>query len=131
MVNVMRRVLIVDDAATVRLYYREVLGTAEFSIQEAANGCEGLERLADQEFELLIVDVNMPKMDGFTFLQKVRGAKQHADVPAIMISTQASDVDRQRAHKAGANLYLVKPVTPAVLASHARLMTGLSAGGRS
>lgn len=127
----MRRVLIVDDAATVRLYYRQVLGDSEFSIQEAANGCEGLERLAEDEFELLIVDVNMPKMDGFTFLQKVRSSKRQAAVPAIMISTQANEVDRQLAFRSGANLYLVKPVTPEVLVNHARLMTGLSAGGRS
>ena len=120
----MKRVLVVDDAATVRLYYRDVLEAAGFAVDEAVNGLEGLEKALADAFDLFLVDVNMPKMDGYRFLSTVRREPALRAVPAIMISTEAKDSDAARAYAAGANLYMVKPVQPDALFRTVALMTG-------
>ena len=120
----MKRVLVVDDAATVRLYYRDVLEAAGFAVDEAVNGLEGLEKALADAFDLFLVDVNMPKMDGYRFLSTARREPALRAVPAIMISTEAKDSDAARAYAAGANLYMVKPVQPDTLFRTVALMTG-------
>ena len=65
----MKRVLVVDDSLTTRAYYRFVLEGAGFGVDEAVNGLEGLERAMGGAFDLAIVDVNMPKMDGYTMIE--------------------------------------------------------------
>ncbi|MFE1600477.1 response regulator [Methylobacterium sp. ID0610] len=120
----MARVLVVDDATTVRMYYRDVLETAGFAVEEAVNGFEALEKAIEQRFDLLVVDVNMPKMDGYAFLRQGRRMPELQAVPAVMISTEAGPQDRTRAFAAGANLYLTKPVRPETLAGIATLMAG-------
>ena len=122
------RILVIDDAALVRMYYRDALERAGFEVEEAFNGLEALEKLLAHPAELLIVDVNMPQMDGFTFLKVLR--RQDSAVcgtPAIVISTEAGLQDRTAARAAGANFYLVKPVTPATLVAHVQLMSGAPA----
>lgn len=126
-----RRVLVVDDAATVRAYTRQVLEADGFAVEEAVNGIEGLERALGNPPDLLIVDVNMPKMDGYSMLHAVRRDAALRDIPALMVSTEAKESDRARALAAGANWYLVKPVRPDALALAARLLTGRPAGGRA
>jgi two-component system chemotaxis response regulator CheY len=125
--------LVVDDAATMRAYHRAVLVDAGFAVREAANGYEALELAVAQEFALLVVDVNMPVMDGFTLVEAVRRASCCSAAPIIMISTEAADVDSTQAYLCGANLYLVKPADPVQLAASARLLAGLDAvvGGGS
>ena len=119
---VARRVLVVDDARTVRLYYRGILEKAGIDVTEAENGLEGLEKAEAASFDLLLVDINMPKMDGYAMLRAIR-----ADPPAIMISTEAEGRDAQRAYEAGANVYLVKPVRPEQLRAFAELLMGVPA----
>ena len=119
------RVLVVDDAALVRIYYRDALERAGYEVDEALNGLEALEKLLAAPADLLIVDVNMPQMDGFTFLKVLRRQDLPvAGVPALVISTEAADQDRSAAEAAGANYYLVKPVTPEALVAHADAMSG-------
>jgi two-component system chemotaxis response regulator CheY len=120
----MPHVLIIDDSSTTRLYYREILSEADFVVDEAINGIEGLEKMMTASFDLIVVDLNMPKMDGCTFLVHLRRMADQQAVPAIMISTQSHEVDRTKAYAAGANVYIVKPVNPDDLAAHCRLMTG-------
>jgi len=120
----MPNVLVIDDSATTRLFYRTTLESAGFTVDEAANGLEGLEKTMLEEFDLVVVDINMPKMDGIAFLSELRRREQIRPVPAIVISTQARDMDRARAHAAGANAYVVKPVDPQALVAYSRLMTG-------
>ncbi len=120
----MSNVLIIDDSSTTRLYYREILEAAGFAVDEALNGMEGLEKAVRESFDLVLVDVNMPKMDGYTFLDQLRRLSDLEAVPAIMISTQAQPADRTRAYAAGANVYIVKPVDPTELTGHCLLMTG-------
>jgi two-component system chemotaxis response regulator CheY len=119
-----RRVLVVDDAVTVRAYTRQVLEADGFAVEEAVNGIEGLERALSNPPDLLVVDVNMPKMDGYTMLRAVRREESLRAIPALMVSTEAKEADRQKALVAGANWYLVKPARPDALTLSARLLTG-------
>ena len=107
-----KRVMVVDDAALVRLYYRDTLEHAGFHVDEALNGLEALEKLLAEPVSLLIVDVNMPQMDGFTFVEAVRRQQMPlASTPALITSTEGAPQDLAAARAAGANFYLVKPVT--------------------
>ncbi len=119
----MKRILIVDDAATVRLFHRTILEHAGYEVDEAINGIEALEKALQQTFALYLVDVNMPKLDGYGFLRELR-SQAMPQAPAIMISTEAEASDRQRAFHAGANAYLIKPVKPEQLLLQVRLMLG-------
>lgn len=120
----MKRVLIVDDAATVRMYYRSILEDAGFLVVEAVNGIEALEKSLLESFDLYIVDINMPKLDGYGFLRELRASEELSQAPALMVSTEAAANDRMRAYAAGANLYLVKPVKPDELLINCRLLLG-------
>jgi two-component system chemotaxis response regulator CheY len=123
-----KRVLVVDDANLVRRYYRDALERAGFEMVEALNGVEALEKIALDTFDLLIVDVNMPQMDGITFLRALRRqAPPESSVPALVISTEAGPQDVAAARSAGANFYLVKPVSQELLVQHAIVMCGLQA----
>jgi two-component system chemotaxis response regulator CheY len=70
--TVKARILLVDDSSLVRLYYRSTLEKAGFEVEMAINGIEAMERVLSQPFDLVIVDINMPRMDGFTFLRSLR-----------------------------------------------------------
>ncbi|MFC4060346.1 response regulator [Planomonospora corallina] len=120
-----RRVLVVDDAATVRLYHRQLLTEAAFEVTEAVNGLEAVELALQTPFDLFVVDVNMPKMDGYACVEALRGQTVGTGAPVIMVSTEDHSRDADRAYAAGANLYLVKPVDGARLV---RLATMLAAG---
>lgn len=122
------RILIVDDGSLIRLYYRETLEAAGFEVAEAINGIEALEKVLSERFDLAIVDINMPKMNGMSFLRALRGQQgKAAALPALVISSEAGERDAAAARAAGANFYLVKPVTPADLALHAAVLTGMPA----
>ena len=122
-----RRVLIVDDAGVVRRYLRQALESADFEVDEAINGIEAMEKVLEKPFDLLLVDVNMPKMDGYSFIHALRARKESiASIPALMNSTEAARQDMAAAQAAGANFYLVKPVSQADLVLHVRALTGQS-----
>jgi two-component system chemotaxis response regulator CheY len=119
----MKQILIVDDAATVRMYHRGILEDAGYGVREAVNGLEALEQALAEPPDLYVVDVNMPELDGYSFLRALRG-HDIVQAPAIMVSTEAADADRRQAFQAGANLYLVKPIKPASLLRYVRLLMG-------
>jgi two-component system chemotaxis response regulator CheY len=120
------RILVTEDAALVRLYYRQALTATGFAVEEALNGIEALERLAVSEpFDLLILDINMPKMDGLTCLRTLRSNPgPTASVPVLMTSSEADAADVEAARMAGANYYLVKPVAPEELCRCTTVLTG-------
>jgi two-component system chemotaxis response regulator CheY len=120
-----KRILVVDDAATVRMYHRQILEGAGFAVDEAINGIEALEKALTTPFDLYLVDINMPKQDGYAFLRELRNGDLPQQAPAIMISTEAELQDRARAYEAGANFYLVKPIKPEELLGYCRLMLGM------
>lgn len=123
-----RNILVVDDAATVRLYHRKLLGDAGWHTEEAVNGMEALEKAinqpADRPFDLFVVDINMPKMDGYAFVRELRRLPQLAPAPVLMVSTEAQPRDASAAEDAGANAYLVKPARPNDLLLTAALLLG-------
>jgi two-component system, chemotaxis family, chemotaxis protein CheY len=124
-----KRILVVDDAGLVRRYYREILEAAGYEVDEALNGVEAMERLLRKSADLLIVDINMPQMDGLSFLRQLRRKTGPlAAIPALVSSTEADAQDRSAAAAAGANFYLVKPLGREALVEHAALMCGLRHG---
>ena len=127
MTSVPKRILVIDDAATVRMYHRQILEGAGFAVSEAINGIEALEKALTKTFDLYLVDINMPKQDGYDFLRELR-SRDIPQAPAVMISTEAQEHDRERAYEAGANYYLVKPIKPDELLEHCRLLLGIEGG---
>ncbi|MFC7527184.1 response regulator [Actinoplanes sp. GCM10030250] len=117
------RVLVVDDAATVRLYHTSLLSEAGFEVAEAANGLEAVEAALITAFDLFVVDVNMPKMNGYTCVETLRSETVGTAAPVLMISTEDRPGDADRAYEAGANLYLVKPVAGDRLVRIATMLT--------
>ena len=107
----MDTILVVDDAATVRAYHRKLLEQRGYEVDEAINGIEAIEKAMQRGFALYVVDINMPKLDGYGFLQELRNMDVRQS-PAIMVSTEADETDRDRAFLCGANYYMVKPVKP-------------------
>jgi two-component system chemotaxis response regulator CheY len=119
------RILVVDDSSLVRLYYLSTLEKAGFEVEQAINGIEATERVLSQPFDLAIVDVNMPRMDGFTFVRGLRrSTADTAALPVLMISTESESRDMADAWAAGANFYLVKPVAESELIRHVRVLSG-------
>ena len=107
------RFLIVDDSSTMRRIIINTLtklGYKEF--QEAANGREGLEKLASSPVDMIITDWNMPEMSGIDFIRAVRANSATKLLPVLMVTTNAAEDDIVAALKAGVNNYVVKPFTP-------------------
>jgi len=123
-----KRVLVIDDASLVRLYYRDALERGGFQVDEALNGLEAFEKLTMDSPDLLVVDVNMPRMDGMTFLRLLRRqAGPIGSTPALVTSTEAGVQDMAAARAAGANFYLTKPVAQDTLALYAAMLCGIPA----
>jgi two-component system chemotaxis response regulator CheY len=120
-----KTVLVIDDAALVRRYYRAALEARGFLVEEALNGLEGLEKVLLQPFDLVIVDINMPQMDGITFVQTLRSKDLPlSGVPILVTSSEAGVQDMAAARRAGANYYLVKPIKQETLAEYAAIFCG-------
>lgn len=119
----MKHILIVDDAAMVRMFHRQVLELAGYQVSEAVNGMEALEKALNEHYDLFVVDVNMPKMDGYCFLRELR-LQDIEQAPALMVSTEAGGSDMVRAFEAGANMYITKPIKPDDFVEHVRLCLG-------
>lgn len=121
------RILVVDDSSLVRLYCKTTLERAGFKVEQAINGIEAMEKVLSQPIDLVIVDVNMPRMDGFTFLRALRcGPSDISSLPALVVSTESEERDIAEARASGANFYLVKPVAEAKLVRHVCVLTGVS-----
>ncbi|MHC2103730.1 MULTISPECIES: response regulator [unclassified Methylobacterium] len=119
-----KRILVVEDGITMRMFYQDVLGRAGFVVEEATNGVEGLEKALLGGYDLMIVDINMPKMDGYELVSRIRREPSLQATPVVTISTEAQDADASRAYEVGANFYIVKPADPVLLVETARLLTG-------
>ena len=118
------RILVVDDSSLVRLYCRNSLEKAGFEVDQAINGLEAMEKMLAGSFDLAIVDVNMPAMDGLSFVRKLRRTPEIASVPVLIVSTEAAEQDAADARAAGANFYLVKPVAEPDLVNIVQVLTG-------
>lgn len=118
----MPKVLIVDDSLTVRMYHRQILESAGFECDEAENGMEALEKAQLNNYDLYLVDINMPVLDGYSFVKRLREGEGHL-APVIMVSTESENKDIEMAYKSGASLYLIKPARPEDLVLNAKMLT--------
>jgi two-component system chemotaxis response regulator CheY len=108
--------LIVDDSPTMRLILRQHLKNLGFHVTEAVDGCDALVRLRQmQKADVVLVDCNMPVMDGLAFIRAVRAEQAYATLPLMMVTTNSEASDVSRALEAGANEYLKKPFTGAMI----------------
>ncbi len=114
----MATIMIVDDSKTVRNYHGAILKSKGLEIVEAENGMEALEKSLDADIDLYLVDVNMPIMDGYSFISDLRKQSRHKTVPVIMVTTQAKEEDKINAYTVGANLFETKPIKPDILLSY-------------
>lgn len=118
----MATVMVVDDSKTVRNYHGSILKSFGIDILEAENGMEALEKSLDVDVDLYLVDVNMPIMDGYSFVKDLRLQDNKKDAPVIMITTQAKEEDKILAYKAGANLFETKPIRPDQLQAYLEIL---------
>jgi two-component system chemotaxis response regulator CheY len=118
----MAKVMVIDDSKTVRMYHRSLLQEFGIEVLEAENGMEALEKMLDNSVDLYLVDVNMPVMDGYSFVTELRKQPTGRFTPVIMITTQEAVTDKLEAFKVGANIFETKPIKPDVLKGYLQLL---------
>ncbi len=101
-------ILVIDDSLTTRMLEQSILESAGYEVDLATSGEDGLERALKRRYALFLVDVEMPGMDGFTFIERTRKDPGLRDIPAILVTSRASPEDRQRGQSVGARAYIVK-----------------------
>lgn len=116
--------LVVEDSPMMRqLLVFALARIKKLTVTEAEDGVDGLRKLAQNRFDLVITDINMPIMDGLKLVKRIRSDETHKDVPIIIITTEGSTEDRQRALALGANAYITKPIqAPQVIAKVKELL---------
>jgi two-component system chemotaxis response regulator CheY len=121
-----KKILIVDDSETIRITVSDTLQKVGFTVVSAIDGVDGLARLAEQPIDLVIMDVNMPRLSGLEMLEKMREDPKFASIPVVMLTTEAHFALIDRAKKLGAKGWMIKPVKPENLVAAAKKIT---AGG--
>ena len=102
-------ILAVDDSVTMRNMLRAALTENGFEVHLAEDGVAGVEALKTVTPDVIITDINMPRMDGFAFVNAVRGLQRHRVVPILVLTTESDPSLKQRARTAGATGWIVKP----------------------
>ena len=116
------KILIVDDSEIVRNLHSYILEGAGFRCTGAENGYMALELLLREDFDLIITDINMPRMDGYELTKKIRATDGYTEVPIIIISTEEEAGDKMKGMAAGANVYIVKPAQPESLVTNVKML---------
>jgi two-component system, chemotaxis family, chemotaxis protein CheY len=118
-----KTVLTVDDSRTMRDMLMIALSGAGYSVVQAEDGVHGLEVLEGTTPDVIITDINMPRMDGFGFIENVRSDKRLRAVPILVLTTESDQAKKDRARTAGATGWIVKPFDPAKLNDAVRRVT--------
>lgn len=103
-----KSVLVVDDSLTTRMLEQSILESAGYDVDLATSGEEGLEKARAAPYALFLVDVEMPGMDGFTFIERIRADPNLQSIPSILVTSRNAPEDRQRGQAVGAQAYMVK-----------------------
>lgn len=119
-----KKVLIVDDSATVRQMLTTSLAALGFKTIEAVDGCDAMRKLENSEINLVVTDLYMPCMDGVELIRKVRSGGKTRFTPVIMLTDETQDSMREQGKRAGASAWLVKPFSSKQLASIVNLVVG-------
>ena len=107
-----KTILIVDDSSSMRQVVKITLKQAGYEVLEACDGKDALAKLSGQKIHLVISDVNMPNMDGITFVQELKKIAAYKFMPVIMLTTEGSDEKKKAGQAAGAKAWVVKPFQP-------------------
>ena len=108
----MATILTVDDSTSMRQMVSFTLKQSGFDVVEAADGAEGLQKAQSSRFNLVITDVNMPKMDGITLVKELRALPAYKFTPILLLTTEAGIEKKKEGKEAGATGWLVKPFNP-------------------
>jgi len=109
MSSTMTRILTVDDSASMRALLLHALSGNGFEVAQAEDGLAALEWLAGNDADVVITDINMPRLDGFGLIERLRAGSRHCDRPILVLTTESSDEKKARARAAGATGWIVKP----------------------
>jgi len=109
---VTKTVLTIDDSRTMREMLNLALAQAGYRVIQAVDGVEGLEVLAAEGADVVITDINMPRLDGFGVIEGVRANPDHRATPILVLTTESDATKKDRARKAGATGWIVKPFNP-------------------
>jgi len=108
--------LIIEDSPTMRQLIRFALNRiAGAKVVEASDGVDGLKKLASNQVDLILTDINMPIMDGLKLVSLVRSNEAYKNVPIVIITTEGAKEDKERAMALGANAYITKPIQSTAL----------------
>jgi two-component system chemotaxis response regulator CheY len=110
-----KRILTIDDSKTIRDMLKFTLLDAGFDVHQAVDGQDGVDILAREQFDVVITDINMPKMDGYEVIRHMRGNSEHKNTPILVLTTESETDKRNLARDAGATGWMVKPFDPAAL----------------
>lgn len=114
-------ILTVDDSRSMRMLLRATLAGQGYDVREAEDGQEALDWLETNEVDLIITDINMPRLDGFGLIERLRGEnRRHVDRPILVLTTESSEEKKSRARNAGATGWIVKPFDPEKLLAAVR-----------
>ncbi len=116
----MKTVLTVDDSRTMRDMLLFTLTDAGFRVVQAEDGLHGLEVLRAETPDVVVTDINMPRMDGFGFIEGVRADERYRSVPILVLTTESDAEKKNRARRAGATGWVVKPFDPVKLVEAVR-----------
>ena len=103
------RILTVDDSVSMRALLKHALDGGGFDVSQAEDGQIALDWLAVNDVDVIITDLNMPRLDGFGLIEQLRACQRHRDRPILVLSTESSDEKKARARRAGATGWIVKP----------------------
>jgi two-component system chemotaxis response regulator CheY len=104
-----KTILVIDDSSAIRQSVSFILEQAGFAVVEAADGQLGLQKAVASSFDLILTDVNMPNMDGITFVKKVREIPSHKFTPVVVLTTESQGSKMEEGKAAGATGWIVKP----------------------
>ena len=107
-----KRILVVDDDELVLVALAELLSPKGYTVSTALSGPQALEKIDKDRFDLLILDIIMPKMDGYELCQRIRAMEEYSEIPIIMLTAKSSEEDQRRGLMVGATLFLPKPISP-------------------
>ena len=121
--SMQKTILTVDDSATIRELLLAALSGMGFRVVQAADGMAALETLKREKADIIITDVNMPRLDGLAFIETLRKDQANRATPVLVLTTETDQALKDRARKAGATGWIVKPFDPAKLADAIRRVT--------
>jgi len=107
--------LIVDDSASMRQLVAFTIKDAGYDVLLAENGKDALEKMSRAKVDMVITDLNMPEMDGITFIRELRGKADYKFIPIVMLTTESQEAKKQEGRAAGASGWIVKPFSPSQL----------------